>query len=147
MKRILLVDDDPGVRNALKIGLISYGFDVMSAENGLHAIRRIEKLLAEARPADLLVTDFRMQEMDGLRLIQKAKGLQPSLITILITGYGNETLREECERFGVNTYMEKPFTPDTLGRKIHELLETGCEERDGSSRPVPRQSGFMAGQK
>ena len=121
--KILIVDDDPGTLNALRVGLISYGFEVVAARSGGQALELIKKSLARDDPFDLLVTDFRMPRMDGLRLTDAARELVPDLPSLLITGYGTEDLRENSDRIGVTGYMDKPFTPDILAQKITEVLE------------------------
>ncbi len=116
--KILLVDDDPGTLNALRIGLHSYGFQIVAAGSGGGAMEIIRESVARNDPVRLLISDFRMPRMDGLQLIREAKALLPELSTVLITGYGNEGLREEAEWAGVSDYLEKPFTPDVLVRVI-----------------------------
>ena len=116
--KILLVDDDPGTLNALRIGLHSHGFHVLAAGSGGGAMEIIRESVARNDPVRLLISDFRMPRMDGLQLIREAKAVLPELSTVLITGYGNEGLREEAERAGVSDYLEKPFTPDVLIRVI-----------------------------
>ena len=116
--KILLVDDDPGTLNALRIGLLSHGFHVLTAGSGGGAMEIIRESAARNDPVRLLISDFRMPRMDGLQLIREAKAVLPELSTVLITGYGSEGLREEAERAGVSDYLEKPFTPDVLVRVI-----------------------------
>ncbi|MCF8063358.1 MAG: response regulator [Deltaproteobacteria bacterium] len=122
---ILLVDDDPGTLNALKIGLISHGFNVVAAGSGADALEIIRESAARNVPVRLLISDFRMPGMDGLQLIRAAKAMVPDLATVLITGYGSEGLREDTEWAGVSGYLEKPFTPDVLIREIEALRENG----------------------
>lgn len=125
--KILLVDDDPGTLNALKIGLHSYGFHVLAAPSGDAALTIIRESVARDDPVRLLISDFRMPPMDGLQLIREAKALLPELTTVLITGYGNEGLREDAEWAGVSDYLEKPFTPDVLIRMITSVLGDASE--------------------
>jgi len=122
--KILLVDDDPGTLNALKIALHSYGFHALAARSGPAALATVRESVADNDPVRLLITDFRMPRMDGLQLIREAKALLPGLSTVLITGYGNEGLREDAESAGVSDYLEKPFTPDALIRIIDGFAKT-----------------------
>ena len=89
--------------------------------------------MAQGTPFRLLITDFRMPEMNGLRLIGAARALMPQLGTILITGYGSEGLREEAEGKEVSVYLEKPFSPGTLARHASQVLE----QRTGRARSGP----------
>jgi CheY-like chemotaxis protein len=136
--KILLVDDDPGTLNALRIGLQSYGFHVLTAQSGAAALQVIQGSVERNDPVRLLISDFRMPPMDGLQLIRAALALVPDLSTVLITGYGSEGLREEAEEAGVSDYLEKPFTPDALVHTVKGLLG------DGSEEPLSR-GGMSAG--
>ena len=74
--KILIVDDDPGTLNALRIGLISFGYNIIAVESGKAALEEIKNMEGSTDSINLLVTDFRMPEMDGLELIKKAKKLE-----------------------------------------------------------------------
>ncbi|MBN1102703.1 MAG: response regulator, partial [Deltaproteobacteria bacterium] len=68
--RILIVDDDPGILNALRVGLTSVGHLNSTAGNGQEALDLLQSSNKIGEPIDLLVTDFRMPKMDGLELIR-----------------------------------------------------------------------------
>lgn len=143
--KVLIVDDDPGTLNALRIGLISRGFHVEAALSGIKALDIIKASLSDNEPFALLITDFRMPRMDGLKLIDSARKLFPELITILITGYGSEDLREDSDRIGVSGYLEKPFTPDMLVRKVDEVLqETWSDTRLAPQDPAQAKQSASA---
>ncbi len=121
--KLLLVDDDPGTLSALKLGLMSMGYEVRAVETGAEALEVLKEAGEKSSPVRLLVTDFRMPQMDGLGLIRAAKELRDDLITILVTGYGSENLEQEAESIGVSVYLEKPFTPGLLARTIQGVLQ------------------------
>lgn len=125
--KILIVDDDPGTLNVLRVGLISYKFNVVAARSGKQALELVNESLDQDAPFCLLVTDFRMPQMNGLKLIQSARDLVPDLSALLITGYGSEDLKLNSDRIGITGYMEKPFTPKMLAQKITEILEQASE--------------------
>lgn len=131
MTKVLIVDDEPGTLNALRIGLMSYGFQVAAAGNGIYAIDLITKNLARNEPFHIMVTDFRMPGMDGMQLICAARLLLPGLPVLLITGYGSEGLMRDARRAGVSGYLDKPFTPDTLAQKVMEVLEISGDKKAG----------------
>lgn len=120
--KLLLVDDDPGTLRALKLGLISMGYEISAVETGVEALDMLYKAGGKSGPVRLLVTDFRMPQMDGLELIRKAKQVEKDLKTILMTGYGTERLERQAESLGVSAYLEKPFTPGCLARTIQGVL-------------------------
>jgi DNA-binding NtrC family response regulator len=124
-EKILIVDDDPGPLNAMKVGLVSYGFFVVPAQTGTEALAFIKKAVVRHDPFDLMITDFRMPGMNGLELIPAARRAAPFMPVILITGYGSEWLIRDAERAGIAGYLDKPFTPGALFRKIVEITGRG----------------------
>ena len=83
--RVLVVDDDPGVRYTLREILSSEGLEVEEAADGAEAIERFE-----ARPAPLVVTDLRMPRMDGMELLRRLAGRSPAPRVVVITAHGSE---------------------------------------------------------
>lgn len=118
---ILIVDDDPGILNAFEIGLASKGYHIMSAQNGKQALRIIKSSLKEAKPVTVMLVDFLMPGMDGIELILSARKIKPDLEFILMTAYGNNTVKQKALKLGVGRYIEKPFTPDRLLKMIEIL--------------------------
>ena len=124
--KILIVDDDPGLLNSLKIGLTSYGHTVVTVSNGHQALEKIESSAFDSDPLKLLITDYRMPRMNGLELIQLAKKAKPNLHAILMTGYGNDSVEKSARRHDKCEYIDKPFTPEMLQRIIEET-DTGSK--------------------
>ena len=121
--KILIVDDDPGTLNALKVGLISLGHETVVAEDGGQALKIIEMSKERAEPVKLMVTDLRMPGMNGLELIKSAKKVRPELPAILMTAYGNDDIRKEVMNMDRCSYLEKPFNPDNLLKSISEVKD------------------------
>jgi CheY-like chemotaxis protein len=120
--KILIVDDDPGTRNALKAGLTSFGYQVLAAADAPEALKIIESSISGVEPVEIMVTDLRMPGMDGLELIRSAKKMSSGLIAILMTAYGDEYIREEITNLGGCRYIDKPFVPGTLLKMIEETV-------------------------
>ena len=118
--KILIVDDDAGTLNALKVGLSSFGHNVVVAEEGHQALKVIETSTEGSEPVDLMVTDLKMPGMNGLELIRSAKKLSPALASILITAFGDDDVRRDVVALKCG-YIEKPFTPETLMKMINPL--------------------------
>jgi DNA-binding NtrC family response regulator len=85
------------------------GFNVETAHNGLEAIERIEKDIF-----DLVLTDLKMPEMDGLELLKNIKGIRPEVMVILMTAYGSIETAVEAMKMGANDYITKPINFDDL---------------------------------
>jgi DNA-binding response OmpR family regulator len=125
--KILIVDDDQGVRNALTAGLTSFGYQVLATANGRDALKIIESSITETstggvEPVEVMVTDLKMPGMNGLELIRSAKKMSPGLAAILMTAFGNEHIREEVTNLGRCRYIDKPFGPGTLLKIIRETV-------------------------
>lgn len=117
--RILVVDDDPVILSSAQKILSGEGYEIAIARDGPTAIKILEET-----PFDLVLTDLRMPEMDGIELLKRIKGFLPSTEVIIITGFGTIKSAVEALRYGAYDYIEKPFTPEHLINTV-----AGCLER------------------
>lgn len=114
---ILVVDDDPGVRETLEIALGCQGHDVTTADCGRAAID-----IVRTRDVDLVLTDLRMGEMDGITTLRALRMLKPGTRVIVLTGYASDEVREELEQCGVGVFL-KPFALQDLYAAIRNVLD------------------------
>jgi CheY-like chemotaxis protein len=119
--RILVVDDNPGTLNAVKVGLLSKGHEVLIAGSGEEALKIIKAKQANAEPLDLLLTDLRMPKMNGLKLIRSARKITPDIKAIIMTAYGDDNVQKKARALGQCGYMDKPFRPEALIRMIKAI--------------------------
>ncbi|MEW6720209.1 MAG: sigma-54 dependent transcriptional regulator [Thermodesulfobacteriota bacterium] len=117
MKPVLVVDDDPQMREALKeaIRRIGHGADV--CENGLEALGRIART-----GYSLVVTDMKMPGMDGLALLREIRRRSPSQPVLVITGHGTVENAVETMREGATNYLLKPFSFDSLKKAVEAVM-------------------------
>ena len=116
--RILVVDDERSMREMLAILLRREGHEVAVAENGRTAID-----LLNQRPFDLIVSDARMPDVDGLEVLRHARSVNPTIIAIMVTAYGSPDLIRGVAQLGVNDYVEKPFNTEVLRFRIRKELD------------------------
>jgi len=103
--KILVVDDEAPIREMLQRGLTQIGgYCVEVAQNGQEAIEKFEKDIF-----DLILTDLKMPEMDGLELLKLIKGTRPEVIVIMMTAYGSIETAVEAMKGGANDYITKPI--------------------------------------
>ena len=102
--RILLVDDEDGLRVTLAANLELEGFEVVEAINGANALELLSK-----QPFDLLLTDIRMPGINGVDLFRKVRSDHPHMPVVLMTAYALEALVDDALGEGVFTIMNKPF--------------------------------------
>ncbi len=114
---ILIVDDDQGNLNALKAHLSRYGHRVQTADRGKRALEVIKRAHKEGTDLDLLVTDLKMPEMDGIELLRSVNTRWPKIAKVLMTAYGGRQIRETALHFCAE-YIEKPFPPELLLKKM-----------------------------
>jgi DNA-binding NtrC family response regulator len=108
--KILVVDDEAPVRDMIRKGLSQMGgYDVEVAQNGVEAVEKVEKDVF-----DLVLTDLKMPEMDGLELLKTIKGTRPEVMVILLTAFGSIETAVEAMKIGANDYITKPIDLNEL---------------------------------
>jgi excisionase family DNA binding protein len=117
--RVLVVDDEPSIRDLLTKTLALAEYDVDSAPDGRTAIERLRVI-----PYDLLITDLKMPGFDGLNVIREARRLRADIPIIIITGFSTEASAIEAVNLGVSGYLTKPFrVPRVLAAAAKALGE------------------------
>lgn len=117
---ILLVEDDPSVRRLISDELRKLGYNVIEAENGIHA-----GLLAgqQVNRFDLLLTDMVMPGMGGRELAQQLSSINPALRILFMSGYTDDLGILGGQQSGSSGFLQKPFTPETLAKTIRNILD------------------------
>lgn len=111
--KILVVDDDPGILNAFRVNLISFGYRVLTTSNGQDALDILDVNQQSDDPVDILVTDLRMKGMSGNDLIYMSKIKHANLKAVLMTAYGCDAVIRQVRNMGC-AYLDKPFPPEKL---------------------------------
>ena len=115
--RILVVDDDPLIRGSLYEMLRGQRYEVEMASDGSEAMDHLNR-----RSFQLVITDWKMPQMDGMSLLTHIKTRHPDVNVILITGFGNVSSAVEAIRQGAFDYLTKPIQPDELEDTIRRAL-------------------------
>ncbi len=117
-KSILLIDDDDSLRRVAEYNLREEGYDVVTAAAGAEGLQ-----LFRDRSIDLVLTDIRMPEMDGLDLLARLKAIQPDLPVVLLTAHGTISSAVEAMKLGAFDYLTKPFDRDRLRATVRKALD------------------------
>jgi len=117
--RVLVVDDDAGIRYMLREILESAGFDVDEAPDGEAALERFA-----AAPADLVVTDLRMPRLDGMGLLARLQTQSPAPRVVVITAHGSERQAVAAMKAGAIDYFRKPFEMEELLAVVRRAVES-----------------------
>ena len=117
MAKILVIDDEPGIRELLDTLLRRKGYDVVLAESGQKGL----ELFHQERP-DVIVLDLKMPGMDGLTVLQQVRSLDPRKPVIVLTGAGTAEAEQQVRALGVTEFVEKGFSLHLLGDALKRLL-------------------------
>ena len=116
--RILIIDDEPIALQNLEHIMLKEGYEVLALENGVEAIKQLEKT-----EFDLVLTDLKMQPVDGLQVLDHVKQLYPDTEVILITAYATVDTAVEAMKKGAYHYISKPFKLDEVRYTVRKALE------------------------
>lgn len=126
--RILIVDDDCVIRDLLLLRLTNEGYECEIAEKGTAALDRIKDTGYE-----IMLTDIRMPEMDGIELLTAAKRLDPDMEVIMVTGVSDTSEAIKAMRFGAYDYVMKPFDLEYVVLDVQRALETRQLQRQNKA--------------
>ena len=115
--KILVIDDEDIVRTSCSRTLRPEGFEVSLAKNGVEGLK-----MASEDAFDLVLTDLKMPDMDGIEVLRSIKEKWPKTEVIIVTGYQTVDTAVKAIKLGAYDYIEKPFTPDALISAVTEAL-------------------------
>jgi two-component system response regulator PilR (NtrC family) len=116
--RILIVDDEPSMREMLRIVLRRDGYDVIVAANGTQAIDLLQR-----ERVDFLLSDIRMPDLSGVEVLRAAKEANRDVVAVMMTAFASTDTAVEAMRLGAVDYFTKPFNMDELRLKVRQHLE------------------------
>ena len=125
MAKILILDDDKGMREFLEIMLTREGYDVTCAFDGEKALN-----LCRKTPFDLILTDLKMPKMDGIEFLKRVKDVCPEVFVILMTAYASGETAVSAMKEGAYDYIEKDFDIEDLTTLIREALNKKGIKKD-----------------
>jgi DNA-binding NtrC family response regulator len=123
--KILVVDDEKDICMALKIILTKEGYSVQEAYNGEQAVERIRQ-----ENFDLIITDIKMEKMDGFEVLKQAQKLSPETAVIMMTAFASVVSAVEAMRAGAADYITKPFINDEIRLTIRRILQSRDLQRE-----------------
>ena len=113
--RIMIVDDEPIVGKRLRRLLEKEGYEVETFTEGTAAIKKLEK-----KSFDIIITDLKMEGIDGMKVLEIAKEKNPDTKVIIITGYGKKATAKEAFNKGAFGFIAKPFKTEELKEVIRK---------------------------
>ncbi len=116
-KSILVVDDEPIVRESIRDWLQDAGYRVATAETGEQALEMVGK-----NDYGVLVIDVRLPGMTGIKVLEEVKAIKPQIKSIVITAYPTAEIADEAKKLGAVDYLIKPIAPDDLEQLIRDTM-------------------------
>ncbi|MDO9333743.1 MAG: response regulator [Dehalococcoidales bacterium] len=129
VKPILIVDDEPIVRESLRDWLEDAGYKVETAETGEQALE-----LIMTRDFSVIILDIRLPGRTGITVLREVKEKKPDIKAIIITAYPSSDLTAEAMKLGAIDYLVKPIAPDDLERLVREAVRKSASENQGGGK-------------
>jgi two-component system, cell cycle sensor histidine kinase and response regulator CckA len=120
---LLIVENEAAILNLLQMALRRSGYAVLAAGSGREAL---ELLRAHVGAIHLLIADVVMPGMDGPELARQAANIRPELPTLFMSGYLDESLGEHGLSLANVNFIQKPFLPRDIARKVRDILDTAA---------------------
>ncbi len=137
-RRILIVDDDPGIRESLEELLQAEGYEVVSAADGRQALQTIER-----EPVALVLSDGQMQPMDGYSLLKAMRAQHPDIPVVMMSAFATVDMAVSAMRNQAAHYLVKPFSSQQLLELVTGLLRSQASD-DGLVAEDPRSQHIKA---
>jgi len=117
MTKVLVVDDDLDMCQIISDILKEEGYSVSSSCKGKDALMKIEK-----NHYDLIILDYKLDEISGLMVLEKALQMRPSLKVMMISAFGDKSIRTRARELGVGDFLDKPFNIKRLTQAVQDIL-------------------------
>ena len=126
--RVLVADDEPGIRHLLAAALAPQGYEVTAASDGDEA-----KLLLEREPFEIVITDYQMPGLNGIDILRFAKLMNAGCQVVVITGRDGPGIQEKAIAYGAADYIQKPFSLDAITRAMASLPNEAVEREQAAT--------------
>ncbi|MBW1801213.1 MAG: response regulator [Deltaproteobacteria bacterium] len=117
--KILLVDDDEWIRDSMSLFFEGEGCQLVALETAEEGMEEIK-----IHGYDVIIADFKLPGMDGLAFLERTQKSYPNALRILISAYGNEEVRNKAKKIGVQDFIEKPFSAQTIEESLSWLTDS-----------------------
>ena len=141
--RVLIIDDEAEIRRNLTVGLTQEGYSVVACPDGISAIHELNGAREKGIAYDYLVTDIFMPDIDGLKILKVIKVQYPDLPVLVITGFGDDSLKMTALSEQNTGYLDKPFEIPDLVKALDELSPGSTSEAavtEGEAQEGMRES-------
>jgi two-component system, NtrC family, response regulator HydG len=150
MARVLIIDDHDGMREGMAVTLRKHGLDVAAVRSGQEGMAAYKKL-----PFDAVVTDLRMEPVDGLEVVKQLRAHDPQAVVVVVTAYGTIETAVAAMQLGAVDFITKPFPPEVLRAKVDKAIDLALTRRqvqrlvahnEALTQDIARAAGSLVGQ-
>jgi two-component system, NtrC family, response regulator HydG len=150
MARVLIIDDHDGMREGMAVTLRKHGHDIAAVRSGQEGVAAYKKA-----PFDVVVTDLRMESMDGLEVVRQLRAHNPEAVVMVVTAYGTIETAVAAMQLGAADFITKPFPPEVLRAKVDKAVDLAHTRRqvqrltahnEALSLDMARAAGSLVGQ-
>ncbi len=147
--RVLVIDDEAEIRRNLTVGLTQEGYGIVACPDGISAIHELNSAREDGTAYDYLVTDIFMPDIDGLKILKVIKVQHPELPVLVITGFGDVSLKTTALVEQNVGYLEKPFEIHDLVKALEELSpgstggEAAATEKEAAAKMRESVSAYL----
>ncbi len=134
-KRVLIIDDEPAIRRNLMFGLTQEGYTCTACPDGISAIHELSASFDKGESYDYLITDIFMPDIDGMKILTVIKNEFPALPVLVITGFGDESLKAMALSEPNTGYLDKPFEISQLVEALEALTPGRAQRPAGGLSP------------
>lgn len=138
--KILLAEDEPVLRRGILAQIERLDHDFLVVGESDNGVQALEKMQAET--PDVLFTDIKMPEMDGVELVRQARLRYPKVKSVILSGYSDFSYMQQAIRYGVSHYLLKPVTDDALRDVLLEIKNEVLTEQYQPKRTVIRSANY-----
>ena len=122
MSKVLLIEDEAGIRRTLTVSLMQEGYEVEPCENGISGLSKVDNYIEKGKGLDAVILDINLPDINGLKVLRFLKEKHPEIPVIMITGYGDEAMEEEVKARKGDAYLQKPIDSTKLDTYLKNLL-------------------------
>ena len=122
MSKVLLIEDEAGIRRTLTVSLMQEGYEVEPCEDGLSGLARMSNYTGSGKNFDAVILDINLPDISGLKVLRFLKEKHPDIPVIMMTGYGDEATEQEIRERKGDAYLEKPIVMNKLDDYLHSLI-------------------------
>ena len=135
-KHIFFLDDEPTIREVVRETLEDSNFKVNCFSNPIECLEQLR-----SKKCDLIITDLKMPEKDGIELLMDVQHLAPWVPVLMITGYGDIPTAVKAMKAGAADFIEKPLDKKNFVRKIKSILEKNVYSHPDLGDPLTKRCG------